>query len=194
MSLAFENEKTNKQTFLQLHLGGHMEIEVWANLHVAQSRAARGEQNRPNTSIKCMSFTCRNTKVSVTQQAEGLNPWTLQHWISHPLWTRVFKMCATFLSFTLLIGSPVWADYKSYITDSFVFYPSNKGPYFPEIGHSLKQVYTPEAKVSWWRPTIFLKFLWPPAMSLQGAVTRNVEDRWNTLLWNALWAGGVWQA
>lgn len=128
--------------FFKLHLGGgHVKSEVWANPHTAQSSAARGERNGPNTSVKHTSFTCRNTKVSVTQQAERL--WTLQHWVSHPLWTRVSTMCATFLSFTLLTGSAVWADCKSYLTDSFVFYPSNKGPYFPEIGHSPKKVYAP---------------------------------------------------
>lgn len=116
------------------------EREVWANPHMAQSLTARGERNRPNTSVECMSFTCRNTRVSVTQQAEGLHTRTLPQWISLPLRTRVSRMWATFLSFTLLIGSPVWAHYKSHLTDSFVFYASNKGLYFPNVGHSPKHV------------------------------------------------------
>lgn len=104
--------------------------EAWADLHMAQAPTARGERNRLNTSIKSTSFTCRNTKLSVTQQAAGPSPRTLLHLISHPLWTCVFKMCATFLSFTPLIGSTVCADYKSYLIDSFYISSFKQSPLF----------------------------------------------------------------
>lgn len=78
----------------KLFLGGHTESGTWANVHMAQSPTTGGERNGPSSSIKCMSLTCRNTKLSVTQQAAGPSPWTLRSSVSHPLWTCAFKMCS----------------------------------------------------------------------------------------------------
>lgn len=130
MSSAFEESKKKRKN-KKLFLGGHMENEAWANLHMAQSPTARGERNRLNTSIKCTSFTCRNTKLSVTQHAAGPSPWTPLHLISHPLWARAFKMCATFIPFTPLIGCAVCADYKSCLTHSFfIWIFKQNAPFF----------------------------------------------------------------
>lgn len=49
-----------------------------------------------------MCFTCRNTKLSVTQQAAGPDLWTLL--FSHPLRTDVFTICATLSP----IHTPAW--------------------------------------------------------------------------------------